>query len=230
MARLTLTRRRRQGAGVVVQTWPRLVRGAFCFQGRPVRCRNATVVRVSELKGGQASKSPALLNDDRDSVVLLSCTRPKAACMFSLNDKWGRSMIAIEKQVPSPAELAEIIRGLRERHEWSQAALPTRCRAPEARSAASPRSMGALWSPALSSPLHAFNLEATMAEAKPRESISTRIDAKAREVIELIAAARRTTPAQVARVLLEDAAKSPPLSSWPTLPNVQGTARTWSVG
>lgn len=47
-----------------------------------------------------------------------------------------------------------------------------------------------------------------MAETKtPRESISTRIDAKAREVIERVAASRRTTPAQVARVLLEDAAK-----------------------
>ena len=47
-----------------------------------------------------------------------------------------------------------------------------------------------------------------MAETKhPRESISTRIDAKAREGIERIAAKRRTTPAQVARVLLEDAAK-----------------------
>ena len=40
-----------------------------------------------------------------------------------------------------------------------------------------------------------------MAETKsPRESISTRIDAKAREVIERVAASRRTTPAQVARV------------------------------
>jgi hypothetical protein len=47
-----------------------------------------------------------------------------------------------------------------------------------------------------------------MAETKqPRESISTRIDAKARDVIERVAEARRTTPAQVARVLLEDAAK-----------------------
>jgi hypothetical protein len=47
-----------------------------------------------------------------------------------------------------------------------------------------------------------------MAETKhPRESISTRIDAEARDVIERIAAARRTTRAQVARVLLEDAAK-----------------------
>ena len=47
-----------------------------------------------------------------------------------------------------------------------------------------------------------------MAESKtPRESISTRIDAKAREVIERVAASRRTTPAQVVRVVLEDAAK-----------------------
>ena len=46
-----------------------------------------------------------------------------------------------------------------------------------------------------------------MAETKkPRESISTRIDVKAREVIERVAASRRTTPAQVARVVLEDAA------------------------
>jgi hypothetical protein len=42
---------------------------------------------------------------------------------------------------------------------------------------------------------------------KPRESISTRIDAKARAVIERVAESRRTTPAQVARVVLEDAAK-----------------------
>ena len=47
-----------------------------------------------------------------------------------------------------------------------------------------------------------------MADIKsPRESISTCIDAKAREVIERVAASRRTTPAQVARVVLEDAAK-----------------------
>ena len=40
-----------------------------------------------------------------------------------------------------------------------------------------------------------------------RESITTRIDAQARQAIERVAAERRTTPAQVARVLLEDAAK-----------------------
>jgi hypothetical protein len=52
------------------------------------------------------------------------------------------------------------------------------------------------------------SMETPMAETKtPRESISTRIDAKAREVIERVAASRRTTPAQVARVVLEDAAK-----------------------
>jgi hypothetical protein len=51
-------------------------------------------------------------------------------------------------------------------------------------------------------------METTMAETKPpRESISTRIDAKARAVLERVAAVRRTTPAQVARCLLEDAAK-----------------------
>jgi uncharacterized protein (DUF1778 family) len=44
-----------------------------------------------------------------------------------------------------------------------------------------------------------------MAEKAP---ITTRIDPKAREVIERAAAARRNTPAQVARVLLEDAAKT----------------------
>jgi hypothetical protein len=47
-----------------------------------------------------------------------------------------------------------------------------------------------------------------MADTKqPRESISTRIDAAAREIIERVASQRRTTPAQVARVLLEDAAQ-----------------------
>jgi hypothetical protein len=50
--------------------------------------------------------------------------------------------------------------------------------------------------------------EVPMAETKqPRESISTRIDPEARDVIERVAAARRTTLSQVARVLLEDAAK-----------------------
>jgi hypothetical protein len=49
-----------------------------------------------------------------------------------------------------------------------------------------------------------------MAETKrqPRESISTRIDPDARDVIEKIAEQRRTTAAQVARILLEDGAKS----------------------
>jgi hypothetical protein len=48
-----------------------------------------------------------------------------------------------------------------------------------------------------------------MAETKrqPRESISTRIDPDARDVIEKIAERRRTTAAQVARILLEDLAK-----------------------
>jgi hypothetical protein len=48
-----------------------------------------------------------------------------------------------------------------------------------------------------------------MAETKrlPRESISTRIDPDARDVIEKIAEQRRTTAAQVARILLEDGAK-----------------------
>jgi hypothetical protein len=48
-----------------------------------------------------------------------------------------------------------------------------------------------------------------MAETKrqPRESISTRIDSDARDVIEKIAEQRRTTAAQVARILLEDGAK-----------------------
>jgi hypothetical protein len=53
-----------------------------------------------------------------------------------------------------------------------------------------------------------------MAETKlARQSLSTRIDPKAREVIERVAAVRRTTPAQVARVLLEDAAKRLALES-----------------
>jgi hypothetical protein len=48
-----------------------------------------------------------------------------------------------------------------------------------------------------------------MAETKrqPRESISTRIDPDAHAVIERIAEERRTTAAQVARILLEDGAK-----------------------
>ncbi len=46
-----------------------------------------------------------------------------------------------------------------------------------------------------------------MADKQRRESITTRIDAEAREVIERIAEARRTTPAQVARILIEDGAK-----------------------
>ena len=48
-----------------------------------------------------------------------------------------------------------------------------------------------------------------MAETKrqPRESISTRIDPDARDVIEKVAEQRRTTAAQVARILLEDGAK-----------------------
>ena len=41
----------------------------------------------------------------------------------------------------------------------------------------------------------------------PRERISTRIAADTRAVIERLAAERRTTPAQVARVLLEDGAR-----------------------
>jgi hypothetical protein len=47
-----------------------------------------------------------------------------------------------------------------------------------------------------------------MADAKsPRQSLSTRIAPEAHAVIERVAAERRTTPAQVARVWLEDAAK-----------------------
>jgi hypothetical protein len=56
-----------------------------------------------------------------------------------------------------------------------------------------------------------------MAQTKPgstpgslrtaRLKISTRVAAEARDVIERVAAVRRTTPAQVARVVLEDAAK-----------------------
>ena len=41
-----------------------------------------------------------------------------------------------------------------------------------------------------------------------RQSITTRIDVKAWKVIQKAAAARRTTSAQVARVLLEGAAKT----------------------
>ena len=46
-----------------------------------------------------------------------------------------------------------------------------------------------------------------MSLAKSREQITTRVDAAVREVIEREAVARRTTPAQMARVLLEDAAR-----------------------
>jgi hypothetical protein len=47
-----------------------------------------------------------------------------------------------------------------------------------------------------------------MAVKQACESITTRIDVKAWKVIQKAAAARRTTSAQVARVLLEDAAKT----------------------
>ena len=46
-----------------------------------------------------------------------------------------------------------------------------------------------------------------MTEKQARKSISTRIDAKARDVIERVAEARRTTPARIARILLEDGAR-----------------------
>ena len=46
-----------------------------------------------------------------------------------------------------------------------------------------------------------------MSHAKCREQVTTRVDATARATIEREAVARRTTPAQVARVLLEDAAR-----------------------
>jgi uncharacterized protein (DUF1778 family) len=39
-----------------------------------------------------------------------------------------------------------------------------------------------------------------------RESVTTRVDPKARDVIERVAAARRTTVSQVVRCLVEDAA------------------------
>jgi hypothetical protein len=42
---------------------------------------------------------------------------------------------------------------------------------------------------------------------RTRESISTRIDPDAHAVIEKVAEERRTTAAQVARILLEDGAK-----------------------
>ena len=47
-----------------------------------------------------------------------------------------------------------------------------------------------------------------MSEQRPtRGQISTRIERDALEVIEKVAAERRTTPSQVARVLLEDGAR-----------------------
>jgi hypothetical protein len=44
-------------------------------------------------------------------------------------------------------------------------------------------------------------------EQRPREPISTRIERDALEVIAKVAAERRTTTSQVARVLLEDGAR-----------------------
>jgi hypothetical protein len=44
-------------------------------------------------------------------------------------------------------------------------------------------------------------------ERRTRESISTRIDPDAHDVIEKIAELRRRTAAQIARILLEDSAK-----------------------
>jgi hypothetical protein len=44
-------------------------------------------------------------------------------------------------------------------------------------------------------------MEVPMAETKqPRAKIATRVDPRVRELIERLAAARRTTPAQVARI------------------------------
>jgi hypothetical protein len=44
-------------------------------------------------------------------------------------------------------------------------------------------------------------------EQRAREPISTRIERDALQVITKVAAERRTTPSQVARVLLEDGAR-----------------------
>jgi len=44
--------------------------------------------------------------------------------------------------------------------------------------------------------------------SEQRERISTRIDSAALEAIERVAAARRTTASQVARVLLEDGVRA----------------------
>jgi hypothetical protein len=46
-----------------------------------------------------------------------------------------------------------------------------------------------------------------MADKPPRENLTTRISADARKVIDCVAAKRRTTAAQVARVLIEDGVK-----------------------
>ena len=46
-----------------------------------------------------------------------------------------------------------------------------------------------------------------MAEKQSRKSVSTRVDSAAREMIEKVAEERRTTPAQVLRCIIEDAAK-----------------------
>jgi hypothetical protein len=44
-------------------------------------------------------------------------------------------------------------------------------------------------------------------DEETQEKLSTRVNAETRKIIERIAATRRTTPAQVARILLEDGAK-----------------------
>jgi hypothetical protein len=64
-----------------------------------------------------------------------------------------------------------------------------------------------------------------MAETQRRCKISSRIDVRAVEIILGIAAARRTTPAQVVRVMLEDAASEfADISSTAPAPEPKGAA------
>src|SRR5262245_15685079 len=56
------------------------------------------------------------------SGLCRGATDRRSVCSPSMTN--GTSMIAIGgEKGPTPAELAQLIRGLRERHEWSQAAL-----------------------------------------------------------------------------------------------------------
>jgi hypothetical protein len=71
--------------------------------------------------------------------------------------------------------------------------------------------MGALLPTLTSAPLRTMEAPMSMTEHRPRRhKISTRIEVAALSTIERVAAEQRTTPAHVARVWLEDAARSRP--------------------